>query len=324
MKTVFLTFFIFFLSSLHARPLTINVVGWLNGKGTEADLLILEEAISHFGHTVNKLSFDEEKITPADINIFVESIPTDKLSWAKINWLIPNPEWFVQEKKLLKKIDLVLCRTRQSDSIFRSLGRPTYYLGFTSIDCFIPDIKKDYSHLLHLAGSSHLKGTKALQIIWQANASLPLLTIVRFPSKYVSHQSNLHWITYKLPVDELRLYQNQCGIHLCPSESEGFGHYIMEAMSAGAIVITTDAPPMNELIRDSRCLVPYFRSDPLKLGFRFYVDGAQLQDMLLKLSQLPPKELDAIGASNRKFYLMKKQHFYEKLNALLSKFSHDD
>ena len=37
---------------------------------------------------------------------------------------------------------------------------------------------------------------------------------------------------------ELREIQNANLFHLCPSETEGFGHYIVEALSVGAIVLT--------------------------------------------------------------------------------------
>ena len=40
-------------------------------------------------------------------------------------------------------------------------------------------------------------------------------------------------------------------IHMCPSLIEGWGQYIDEGRRAKAVVLTLDAPPMNELIRDS-------------------------------------------------------------------------
>jgi multisubunit Na+/H+ antiporter MnhB subunit len=36
------------------------------------------------------------------------------------------------------------------------------------------------------------------------------------------------------------------------SEREGFGHYINEARAVGAFVISTDHPPMNELVTPER------------------------------------------------------------------------
>ena len=41
---------------------------------------------------------------------------------------------------------------------------------------------------------------------------------------------------------------NRCAVHLCPSSYEGFGHYINEARSVGAFIVTTNAQPMNELV----------------------------------------------------------------------------
>ena len=58
-----------------------------------------------------------------------------------------------------------------------------------------------------------------------------------------------------LSADELRTEINAHGVHLCASEREGFGHYINEARAVGALVVTTDFPPMNELVDNSTGLV---------------------------------------------------------------------
>ncbi|CAK4469299.1 unnamed protein product [Aphanomyces euteiches] len=43
----------------------------------------------------------------------------------------------------------------------------------------------------------------------------------------------------------------EASVILCPSIMEGFGHYINQARASGALVLTTDAPPMNELIDET-------------------------------------------------------------------------
>jgi glycosyltransferase involved in cell wall biosynthesis len=37
-------------------------------------------------------------------------------------------------------------------------------------------------------------------------------------------------------------------VHICASEREGFGLYLDEARAVGAYIISTDHPPMNELV----------------------------------------------------------------------------
>ena len=61
----------------------------------------------------------------------------------------------------------------------------------------------------------------------------------------------------RLKDEDYRIIQNAYRFHICPSEYEGFGHYINEALSVGAIVLTIDAAPMNELCRpDYSVLIP--------------------------------------------------------------------
>jgi hypothetical protein len=54
--------------------------------------------------------------------------------------------------------------------------------------------------------------------------------------------------TEHISFTQVRRFQSEHPIHICASEREGFGHYLNEARAAGALIITTDHPPMNELV----------------------------------------------------------------------------
>lgn len=232
------------------RPLKINIFSMQNGKGLETDQNILKDTLEHLGHTV-QCAFPKktQAQTQADINIFVEFIHPQKLSWAKINWFIPNPEWYRQDLELLDRFDLILCRTKEVERIFQKLHKRTYFLSFTSPDCYQVNVPKNYELFAHLPGGSWQKGTLAIKNIWESNSQFPMLMIVNFLKNKLCPAvsfDNLTWIARRLREDDFRALQNHCGIHLCLSETEGFGHYLMEAMSTGAVILTTDAPPMNK------------------------------------------------------------------------------
>ena len=82
---------------------------------------------------------------------------------------------------------------------------------------------------------------------------------------YINHKAFLQfpemaavakYAIHNLPRDRRRLSArgDPCsGVHLCPSVVEGFGHYLNEARSMGALIVTTDGPPMNELL-DETCV----------------------------------------------------------------------
>lgn len=300
--------------------LTINLFSMRNGKGLETDEKVLKEAIERDGHQVQ--SFQHSHATnhkhDADVNIFIEMINPEMLSWAPRNWFIPNPEWYRQELALLDRVDLILCRTEEVEKIFKGMGKKTYYLGFTSPDCLQEGVEKDYTKVLHLAGGSNLKGTPVVLKVWSQRDDMPSLTVVKHNQKpEFAPLSSVMWIGQPLPQVTLRELQNSCGLHLCPSETEGFGHYIMEAMSAGAVVITTDAPPMNRLITDPRCLIPCRNTSSLRLATAYHVDPKLLELKMKLVAGLPIADLKAIGAKNRATYLQQRDEFHHRLHTLL-------
>lgn len=303
--------------NLHANPLTVNVLSRKNGKGLEMDQKILTDALGELGCQVRSWDFHSQTTEKlyADVNIFFEILNPAWFPYAAKNWFVPNPEWYCQDLALLDELHLILCRTREVERIFKDLKKPTFFLGFTSKDCYDPLIEKDYTLFFHLAGGSIQKGSMPILSIWQNNFQLPLLTVIKHHHHLNPKHNKLNWISHIVDAATLSTMQNRHGIHLCPSETEGFGHYIMEALSTKAVVITTDAPPMNEFV--SNFLVPYQFTAPKALGINYYVDQEKLEKTILSLINTPISELQAIGKKNRKTYLKKTREFKNNLYKLI-------
>lgn len=303
------------------RSLIINLFAPANGHGLEKSAQILKNALVKLGHTVylNDWKAPKPQDAPAgNINIFFELINTSWLNNAPTNWFICNPEGYGQGQKLLNSIDLFLCRTREIEKIFTQLKKKTYFLSFSSFDCTVPTIEKDFSQCLHAAGGSWMKGTDKIIKAWLNDLSMPQTTILRRGRFEQIAQENLTWITTRISENDLRDLQNRYGIHLCPSETEGWGHYIAEAMSASAVVVTTDAPPMNEFITDKRCLVAYSGKKRSSLATSYFADPQSLKTTIQNLMMLPREELQKIGENNRLKYLEKTQEFHDNLEKLMN------
>jgi hypothetical protein len=286
--------------------------------GLAKDRLILGDALRSLGCSVTLHGVNGDiNASSADINIFCESLCPSCFNEAPLNWFIPNPEWYCHEMELLNSIDLILCRTHEVQRIFMELKKDTFYLGFSSLDLYNPRISKKYTKYFHLPGSSLQKGTRSILKAWEQNSNFPHLTIVKSSDLGYRVPLKVDWINQWLTTEHLSKLQNSCGVHLCPSETEGYGHYLMEAMSVGAVVVTTNAPPMNEFIVDERCLVPYTSWRFQRLGTNFYIDSNGLEEVITRLMKLSQRELEAIGKKNRKRYLELRKDFKGNLKQLL-------
>lgn len=304
------------LHPLHANTiLTVNIISQnlYNEAGKEVDVAIIKEELEKLGHCVNLFDFRENhNIIPADINIFLAQFKSDLFSAATLNWFIPNPDFCEGSVDDLKKFDLILCKTKESLKIFKSISKKADYLGFTSIDCYRPTTPKNFSKLIHVAGKSKMKGTEEVIKAWKKDSNLPKIILIKRDADLANLPQNIKLITKRVEENSLRKMQNSCGMHVCPSKTEGFGHYLMEAMSTEAVVITTDAPPMNEFIKDQRCLVKYRTTGTRNYATTYIVDEKVLIKTVHALQQLSEEELRSIGRQNREEYLRRQAEF--KLN----------
>ncbi len=299
---------------LQSRSLIVNIISYKSGVGLNQDIDILQTELTKLGHEVHFINVNDLRPhQKADINVFVQTVDSFFFPIADKNYLIPNPEWCFCPPAQIAQFDMILCKTKEAERIFKPYNANTVFLGFTSKDRYDETQTKNYTLLLHLAGNSSQKGTNTLVKTWLANPQFPELLLIKH--KGTSHYppaENLKVIYEYVSDSEITSKLNSCGMHLCPSETEGFGHYIAEGQSCGAIVVTTDAPPMNELVTDKRCLVSCSSNAPMRWATNYYYDSDKLDKVITDLLSLPEEELEAIGRKNREQYLQNDRLFKQR------------
>jgi len=211
--------------------------------------------------------------------------------------------------------------------------------------------KKDYNMFVHFAGKSWVKNTEEVLRAWITAGGFPevgspvLLITCRGRclrgSKYIQRElasffgtprdekSMLRqhrvypniFVAESLPDEEYYNYQTLAGYYVCPSQTEGYGHYINEGRSAGAVILTTDASPMNELVDESngvcikscrsfRCT----KSPNLCYG----VTSSSIQSAVRYLKGLSTSQLQKMSRTSRARYLEDREYFISALRRCLS------
>jgi glycosyltransferase involved in cell wall biosynthesis len=233
-----------------------------------------------------------------DVNLMLERVRPEYFATARYNVLMPHPEWFDDgDRGWLKRLDRAFALTHHAVPIFAALGLTVDYTGFTSEDRLDPSVPRE-RRFFHLAGRSANKGTDVLLALWRRHPQWPRLTVLQSPrvARALVHAPNIdHRIDY-IGDAELKRLQNAHRFHLCPSETEGFGHYLVEAMGVGAVVVTLDAPPMNEMVASERgALVPYSRTGRQSLATTYHYEQAALEAVIERLLAAPLSELERMG-----------------------------
>lgn len=326
----------------------INLLAWDNQRGLSHDIRLLSAALLELGHQVEvtrlgprrhdgrakawqlrlrmwwrRLRHADRRLTLYDANIALEHVRPDWFALARINLLVPNPEWLsARSQSYLGRFDGVLCKTRYAADLFTARGCRALNIGFRSTDCFEPDIPREPT-FLHLAGASRMKGTQRLLALWQRHPEWPKLTVLQSSRTATPLAKPIpanvdHRIGYLSDVGEIRRLQNAHVFHLCPSETEGWGHYIAEAMSCKAVVITCDAPPMNELVTPERgALVHASAAGAFNLTTLYRFDDAALEATIERLLAMPAQQCEALGEQARMWFVSNDAEFTARLDKAL-------
>ncbi|ETI36590.1 hypothetical protein F443_17312 [Phytophthora nicotianae P1569] len=223
-------------------------------------------------------------------NHYWDGVP-DSQRWPKDKplYLMPNIEMIELTPSHYWRVDAVLCKTHVCyDRVTRwyeENGNPrnasVFFTKHTSSDqaefakqrlgndLIAP---KDFSNVkfVHTAGTSVWKGTRELVDCWVMSSGMPQLDVYiddssynfLFPQTYQRRldraRSPVHINRGMLDPQDFSKLTAEAAFFMCPSRSEGYGHYINQARASGGVVITTDAHPMNELVvsSDMGVLIP--------------------------------------------------------------------
>jgi glycosyltransferase involved in cell wall biosynthesis len=306
-------------------PKTVVIIGRKNGAGLEQDAELVMQALATGDYQVRCVAPRDWRAflfggVKADIVIYLERVFPWWNGRGKQRFLIPNQERFpARDIPRLGRMTGVLCKTRHAEEIFKKLHAAVAYTGFTSPDRSLADAGPDYERFFHLAGRSTVKGTDVLLALWTRHPEWPELTLVQHPDNApAAVPANVRLISRRVSDAELKELQNTCGVHVCPSLSEGWGHYIVEAMSCRAVVVTTDETPMNELIAPERgLLVPAKRTESRHLGTNFYVDTAKLEQAITALVAQSTQDKERCGQNARVWFEENNRAFLANFPRLL-------
>jgi hypothetical protein len=325
--------------------LRVRLIGKANGVGLSRDLNLLEEALSQAGCEVTQQPCDRRErrrrrawLTGVsarlrhgrprrddafDLNVMLEHVWPQFLHQARGNVLVPNPEWFDRrDARLLPLIDRIWSKTGLTQRLFRERGCSTALIGFDSEDRLAMEIPRE-ARFLHLAGRSEMKGTARLLRLWRQHPDWPALTVIQDAAAVTQGpgEGARNIVVHSAYLDDaqLRALQNSHHFHLCLSEAEGWGHYIAEALSVGAITLTCDAAPMNELVEAQRgMLIAATSGANHNLARLALFDEASLAGAVERCMAMTAEELADIGAQARRWFVINKQGFPRRIEQALA------
>lgn len=263
-----------------------------------------------------------------DVAIFLERILNHPvLQNARHRILVPNPEWlFGQSAHQAGRCTEFWHKSRFSQELLSTKFPQARHrlTGFSSLD---PGFRvRDHSSFLHLRGNlATRRHSGPLVELWQEHPEWPDLHLqfhgndLDINMAHWLSRGNIHLRLGWMAEAEYKETAANHGIHICTSEHEGFGHYINEARAMAALVVTTDAPPMNELVdTDSGILVKPETSYTRAYGQGFRISKAAMAAAIEHVLALSPEQRREMGMNARDRFEKDRTSFNQLINDVFS------
>lgn len=325
--------------------MTINVyILALDSKGLLVDLEVLSKALNELSEKLDwKLSVQafviHSKNLDAENSLLIEfpndphiiihlqqiyNLPNLKNKQA-VQILVPNHEWFSDQTiSRLGLVKQLWHKTQTGFHLLESLYSHNVvhrYLGFTSPD---PGIRaNNNNNFAHFKGKSSLRHTNLILNIWKKRSDFPELKIQFWSAheeisffnvpewfRWNNMSVRIGYLSRKEYFSELAL----CGIHICTSMTEGFGHYINEARAMGAVPMVINAPPMNEFVdAESGILINPSGYMVNRDVTYFSIEESLLEQAFESAKEISELNLLKFGLNARARYESERIDFYKRL-----------
>ena len=266
----------------------------------------------------------------AEVNVFIEVINPALFPFAAKNIWVPNPEWTYQTWiPYAGMVDEIWVKTQEAVKLFEGLPKcaPVRYVGWTSIDKKYNPVK-NFSKGLVPVGKNVWRHPKPLvqayMRIQQTNPALynalPSLTIVHSPAHVKiaamppTVADKLTLVSEVMKEEDYDALIRECGLIVCLSVAEGFGHAVNEGMSSGCIPLISPITTFLELTTTAIWTstvksVPH----PQCMGVLEDTDVESVVDALKCYVDLYPDALKALSDGSRKQYEDRHAAFVERL-----------
>lgn len=293
----------------------MNVITNLdNGVGLQRDFEMIAPKLRAMGWEVAGVPFlSPHQIQPADVNLFLEVCVPSLFQYAREQWIVPNPEWCIRNwiPDLKARFSRVLCKTPDTYRIFRILMQGSqvacFHTGWESRDLYDASVPREWK-FLHVTGKSQNKNTVAILRAWQTLQVPYQLTLL---SEHYSEAAGMNNVTRHHRVSDEQLVQlmNSHQFHLCPSEYEGWGHYLHEALGVGAVVITTNVSPMNEFGAPTELLVPPYHTREQHCASMSTIMPEALFTSITRATHWTPEQVQQASTAARDEFLRQREYF---------------
>lgn len=244
----------------------VNLIGnHRKTTGVAQDVHVLHGLIVHvFGKEteIRHVPHFYPQCQQAEVNFFIEVMNPSLLPYAGKNIWIPNPEWTYKTwVPYCKMVDEIWVKTHEAERLFGEIcDTPIRYIGWTSIDKVMPE-KKNYWKAIVPVGKNLWRNPMPILQVYNVLAKKDPSLFKHLPELHIVHAPE-HVAAPPIPAeiaDKVKLHSEvmsekdydellqECGLCICMSAAEGFGHAVNEAMSAGCVLMLSPIDAFLEL-----------------------------------------------------------------------------